>query len=187
MYVRAPTSFRTAHEDDIDWLCIGEVLWQLGDIYCMCCQLILWDLFGSCMMCARTRVCVCAGFLSQSTPQRIPIIHRWHRGNLLGTFLCIFQQCLKPRKKTVMCVFSTQQQCVRVFYAFFFLIVKIDSSSIPLINEIAGKKNQSVTCRSMEITVHCRDAPHGNGNLDLAPGWIKVVAWPPLIKIFLDL
>lgn len=139
MYVRAPTSFRTAHEDDIDWLCIGEVLWQLGDIYCMCCQLILWDLFGSCMMCARTRVCVCAGFLSQSTPQRIPIIHRWHRGNLLGTFLCIFQQCLKPRKKTVMCVFSTQQQCVCVFYAFFFLIVKIDSSSIPLINEIAGK------------------------------------------------
>lgn len=33
------------HVDHIDW--IGA--W-LGDIYCMCCQLILGGLFGSCMI-----------------------------------------------------------------------------------------------------------------------------------------
>lgn len=31
-------------------------------------------------------VCVCAGFLSETTPQRTPITHRWQRENLLGTF-----------------------------------------------------------------------------------------------------
>lgn len=138
--------------------------------------------------CARARVCVYVPDFYHR------VLHRGYQsstddieGICLGHFYVYSSNVSNPGKKTVMCVFSTQQQCVRVFYAFFFLIVKIDSSSIPLINEIAGKKNQSVTCRSMEITVHCRDAPHGNGNLDLAPGWIKVVAWPPLIKIFLDL
>lgn len=52
------------HADDIDWLCVGEFLWQLGDIYCVCGQLILWDLFGSCMMCTSVYVCVYVCWIS---------------------------------------------------------------------------------------------------------------------------
>lgn len=45
----------TVHVDDVAFMCVFECMWQLGDIYCICCQLILGDLFGSCMIC----VCVC--------------------------------------------------------------------------------------------------------------------------------
>lgn len=90
--------------------------------------------------CARARVCVYVPDFYHR------VLHRGYQsstddieGICLGHFYVYSSNVSKPGKKQ-WCVCFLRSSSVCVFSThFFFLIVKIDSSSIPLINEIAGK------------------------------------------------
>lgn len=59
-------------------ICVWERMRQIGDIYCMCCQLILGDLFGSCMICVCERARVLDGYHSTLWHR---VLHRVHQSS----------------------------------------------------------------------------------------------------------